>query len=334
MRTRVSVAFTGVLVIALIAVVGFAAFSSQSTGNSPTGAELAEIIEPAVPQTASGRILGAIVAAALTPEPALPAPEADDQPALAATAEEVLDEPATSPTTSTTTTTSTTSPPDPKPTANVTPPDTTAPDISITSPKDGATVDERVIEFKGSTEPGALVSSGSFSADVDDGGDWTIRLVLREGRNRAYFTATDSAGNAETASVTVSYDPPSTTTSSTTTTTSSTTTTTPPPDDGGPRNVEEWRPLVAQYFPAELIDDALKVMKCESKGDPVAYNSRSGASGLFQFIPNTWNWASSNAGWARASPFDPEANIASAAWLTQWSMSRGNSPWAHWSCKP
>ena len=334
MRTRVSFGFTGILVIALIAVVGFAAFSAQQAGGSALTFAADAPLQATVPQSASGRILGAVVAAALTPEPFFEdaedaVAEAGDEPIPDGSATETVAEPATS-----TTTTTTTKAPDPEPqTVNVTPPDTSAPEITITSPKDGATVSERVIEFSGSTEAGATVTSGSYSADVTENGAWSIRLVLREGRNRAYFTATDAAGNSETASVTVKYEPPSTTTSSTTTTTT-TTTTVPPPDGGGPRNVEEWRPLVEQYFAPELVDNALVVMKCESKGDPAAYNSRSGASGLFQFIPNTWNWASSNAGWAGASPFDAEANVASAAWLVDWSLGRGKDAWAHWSCKP
>jgi hypothetical protein len=334
-RTRVSFAFTGVLVIALMAVVGFAAFSAQQTDATPAPeAPLEEFL----PQSVSGRILGAVVAAALTPEPDIepefesadaypeerttpPAPE--EAPVAAAVAA-----------TSTTTTTTTTKAPDRNPsTANVKPPDTTAPEITISSPKDGATVDERVIEFSGSTEAGATVTSGTYGANMSEDGDWSIKLVLREGRNRAYFTSTDAAGNSETISVTVNYDPPSTTTSSTTTSTT-TSTTVPPPDTGGRRNVEQWRWLVEQYFPPELVDEALAVMKCESKGDPAAYNSRSGASGLFQFIPNTWSWASSKAGWAGATAFDPEANTASAAWLVQWSINRGKDTWAHWSCKP
>ncbi|MCP3998243.1 MAG: lytic transglycosylase domain-containing protein [bacterium] len=104
--------------------------------------------------------------------------------------------------------------------------------------------------------------------------------------------------------------------------------------DGGPRDVEEWRSLVSQFFPAERVDEALRVMRCESLGDPLAYNSSSGASGLFQFIPGTWGWASPHAGYTGASPFDPEANVATAAWLVQTSIDQGKSAWIHWSCKP
>jgi soluble lytic murein transglycosylase-like protein len=130
--------------------------------------------------------------------------------------------------------------------------------------------------------------------------------------------------------------PPTTTTTAppATTTTVATTTTTAPPVDGGARDVEEWRPVVEQWFPADRVEEALSVIKCESNGDPLAYNSRHGASGLFQFLPGTWGWAAPGAGFGGASPFDPEANIATAAWLVQTSINQGHDAWAHWSCKP
>lgn len=91
---------------------------------------------------------------------------------------------------------------------------------------------------------------------------------------------------------------------------------------------------MAQYFSADLVDAALAVMRCESLGDPLAYNPSSGASGLYQFIPGTWTWASANAGFGGSSAFEPEANVAAAAWLTQTSINQGKDPWVHWSCKP
>ena len=88
--------------------------------------------------------------------------------------------------------------------------------------------------------------------------------------------------------------------------------------------------LVGAYFAADVVDDALSVLYCESRGDPAAYNVASGASGLFQFIPSTWATASEAAGWSGADVFDPEPNIASAAWL----YAAYDSPWSAWSCKP
>lgn len=107
------------------------------------------------------------------------------------------------------------------------------------------------------------------------------------------------------------------------------TTTTLPPGDA----VERWRPLVAAYFPAGLVDQALSVIDCESNGNPSAIGP-GGASGLFQFIPSTWASASAKAGFEGASPLDPTANVASAAYLVQASVDNGSSAWGPWGCKP
>ncbi|NIR38564.1 MAG: transglycosylase SLT domain-containing protein, partial [Actinobacteria bacterium] len=61
--------------------------------------------------------------------------------------------------------------------------------------------------------------------------------------------------------------------------------------------VEQWRGLVETYWPAELVEEALSVIHCESRGNPLAVNSTSSASGLFQFLPSTWATASPRAGW-------------------------------------
>ena len=93
--------------------------------------------------------------------------------------------------------------------------------------------------------------------------------------------------------------------------------------------VEQWRELVARYFDARYVDDALSVMQGESGGNPDAKNPNSSASGLFQHLARYWDGRSAAAGWAGADIFDPEANIAVAAWL-----SKGGSDWGHWSVKP
>jgi hypothetical protein len=158
-------------------------------------------------------------------------------------------------------------------------------------------------------------------------------------------TATRAPTTTTAPSTTTTTTIPATTTTTTTTTTTipatttttaptTTTTTAAPPEPGGPRDVEEWRPLVEQYFAATLVDEALSVIDCESHGDPLITNPISGAAGLFQFIPSTWSWASTEAGWEGASPYEAEANIAVAAWLVQSSIDRGQDPWHHWVCSP
>ena len=91
-----------------------------------------------------------------------------------------------------------------------------------------------------------------------------------------------------------------------------------------PRPVEEWRSLITAYFAATDVDKALRVISCESGGDPNAVNPRSGAAGLFQHIPRYWPERASAIGLPGASIFDPVANVAAAAWLV---YSGGWSPW-------
>lgn len=87
---------------------------------------------------------------------------------------------------------------------------------------------------------------------------------------------------------------------------------------------EAWRPLVERYFAATDVETALCLIWHESRGDPGAVNSSSGASGLFQHLPRYWPERSIAAGWSGASIFDPEANVAVAAWLRA-------DGWHHWT---
>lgn len=68
---------------------------------------------------------------------------------------------------------------------------------------------------------------------------------------------------------------------------------------------------------------ALRVAKCESNYNPFAVNRYSGASGLFQFLPSTWQSMPQHA----QSVFDPVANAQAAAVLYQRSGPN------QWSCK-
>ena len=84
--------------------------------------------------------------------------------------------------------------------------------------------------------------------------------------------------------------------------------------------VEQWRGLVAVYFPSDQVDRALCIMGFESKGDPNAYNS-SGASGLMQVLAS---WAD-DYGVAPSDLFIPEVNLRIAADLYL------KDGWVHWN---
>lgn len=81
--------------------------------------------------------------------------------------------------------------------------------------------------------------------------------------------------------------------------------------------VEQWRPLVAAYFPAWAVDEGLYVIRHESGGDPNIWNTTgSGACGLWQTLP--------------CECIDPECNTAVA--LRKWKAA-GESfydPWLRW----
>jgi hypothetical protein len=71
----------------------------------------------------------------------------------------------------------------------------------------------------------------------------------------------------------------------------------------------------------------LRVAWCESRYNPFAINARSGASGLFQFMPATWAANSARSGYGGASAFDPVASANVAAY-----MFHNGQAW-QWACK-
>ena len=107
---------------------------------------------------------------------------------------------------------------------------------------------------------------------------------------------------------------------------------TPRPPAPPPQSVEGWRQLVSAYFRAEHVDQALRVLSCESRGDPGATNPTSGAAGLFQAMPRWYT----GVGWDRPSPFgpfdpyDPDSNVRFASWL----FYDNGASWRAWVCKP
>jgi uncharacterized protein YraI len=69
--------------------------------------------------------------------------------------------------------------------------------------------------------------------------------------------------------------------------------------------------------------DMLRVARCESNLNPRARNASSGASGLFQFIPSTWQ----STPYRDQNIFDPWASANAAGWM--WANGRRNE----WSCQ-
>jgi soluble lytic murein transglycosylase-like protein len=230
----------------------------------------------------------------------------------------------------------------------------------VLSPKDGATVTSRVIEFRGVTERGAEVFSGPYEAETDADGDWAINLVLAPGDNGAAFTARDAAGNETTIRIVVTYDAPDATTTTTkapstatttqvTTTTKATTTTTQPaatssgysplwPADPKSSNVEAWRSDVQAHWAADRVDCVLGIIKLESGGNPTASNGGR-YLGLMQHSATYWPSRAKGAGFVDgdglvASPFNGEANIAAGAYLADYYDRIGKdwrSPWTVWT---
>jgi hypothetical protein len=63
----------------------------------------------------------------------------------------------------------------------------------------------------------------------------------------------------------------------------------------------------------------LRVASCESGLNPGAYNSRSGASGLFQFMPRTFYAHGGTNIWSAAQQADIAAVMFAAGWSYEWS---------------
>ena len=364
MRSRIPLAYAGLLIVALVAVIGFAAFSTGLSGDSSTTAATSDVtIATTLP--ISARVASAVFALGVTPqeEPeAVDASTTTEAETTTSTETTEVDVGATSGQAAPAEPETTTSDPAETAPATTQAQDTTPPELRVTSPKDGATVDDAFVIFEGTTEPGARVLSGRFEAEVDGSGSWTLSLVVLPGPNGAVFTAIDGAGNETSVRLVVHLDEPEPTTTTTkaksndptTTTTAAddpdpTTTTTAAPqaewsplwpaDSGGTRNVEQWRSTVAAYWPADRVDCALGLMLRESRGNPAAHNKSTGAVGLMQHLLKYWNARAAGAGFVDgnglyASPFNGEANIAAAAYLANYYDSRGSDWWKPWYSLP
>ena len=84
--------------------------------------------------------------------------------------------------------------------------------------------------------------------------------------------------------------------------------------------VEQWRGLVAKYFPPNQVDNALKIMTLESGGNPNSL-SRTCDRGLMQINCNHANMVNYNLN----ALYDPETNIRVAAEIFN------SSYWYPWS---
>jgi hypothetical protein len=87
--------------------------------------------------------------------------------------------------------------------------DTAKPKITITSPKDGATVNRANATIKGKTQAGATIvarneaNGTSATAIAKSDGTFTLKIPISPGTNGIAFTATDPAGNEATAVVSI-----------------------------------------------------------------------------------------------------------------------------------
>ena len=99
--------------------------------------------------------------------------------------------------------------------------------------------------------------------------------------------------------------------------------------------VEAWRPNVTEavaHFGGNSndVDRFLRIMQCESGGDPLAKNPNSSASGLMQHLTRFWDDRAAAAGRPGADVFDPQANIWVSAWLA---LAAPGGGWQHWVCR-
>jgi hypothetical protein len=84
--------------------------------------------------------------------------------------------------------------------------DTTAPQITVTSPQPGTTTGSASLQVNGRTEAGSSVTVAGVAAQVQTSGDFVATVALSEGPNVLQVIATDLAGNKGQATVNVTLD--------------------------------------------------------------------------------------------------------------------------------
>ena len=108
-------------------------------------------------------------------------------------------------------------------------------------------------------------------------------------------------------------------------------------------DVEQWRPLVADIFPADEVDDVLSVMACESGGNPnLRYLEKWGMDsvGLMQ-VNEGWLTGWSQPEWSIRSHngrdvdlTDPATNLQATKFIRFFEDETGQRPWSQWACQP
>lgn len=94
--------------------------------------------------------------------------------------------------------------------------------------------------------------------------------------------------------------------------------------DGSNPRLEEW---IARTWPVDLVDEAIDVAWCESRGIPTARNGR--YRGLFQIGPVEFRK------FGTGSVYDPIDNSKAAfAYYSYMENRRSGAGWNPWSCKP
>ncbi len=83
--------------------------------------------------------------------------------------------------------------------------------------------------------------------------------------------------------------------------------------------------IIDQVF-GSYASGAINVASCESGLNPAATNPASGAAGLFQILPSTFNTTSE----AGNSPYDAYANTVAAHDI----FVRDGYSWREWTCQP
>ena len=93
-------------------------------------------------------------------------------------------------------------------TNHYTSPDITPPDLSLTSPLEGATSASPSVWIAGTTEPGAMLAVNGVVASVSPNGSFGLMITVAPGANRIAVTATDAWGNEASSSVNITVGDP------------------------------------------------------------------------------------------------------------------------------